>query len=116
MLAQEREKLIVVTDQVLSPTYTLNLAVKISQIMCSEYHDITNPCSCSWYEYVREFIKLTGTSIDLVSENLRSYPVKAKRPLHSVMENYHVKLPGMSNLPLWEDALNRCLVQNGLVT
>jgi dTDP-4-dehydrorhamnose reductase len=56
-LAKTGKDLKVVNDQIMSPTYSLDLAVKIEELIKKSaplglYH-ITNQGSCSWYELAK---------------------------------------------------------------
>src|SRR5438094_3866467 len=55
-LGRERGEVSVVTDQVLSPTFTLDLAQKVWQLVAADVQGtihVTNSGSCSWYEFAR---------------------------------------------------------------
>jgi dTDP-4-dehydrorhamnose reductase len=73
----------VVNDQVGKPTYTVDLANTIPEILSCDpgiYH-ITNDGQCSWYEFARAFIpNAAPCSTD-------EFPRKAKRPAYSVLAN-----------------------------
>jgi dTDP-4-dehydrorhamnose reductase len=82
-LAKERNRLTVVNDQVFSPTYTRDLAVKIGELLTTElygvYH-VTNQGACSWYEFAREILRLAGSKTPVVPVTSDQYPQKARRP------------------------------------
>ena len=106
--AQKNESLKVVSDQQGSPTFTTDLAYMTLCLVEAEnvgtYH-VTNSGQCSWDEFAREIISLCHlesevrpiTSVDLVAP--------ARRPRNSVLENYLLKLEGMSLLRTWQSAL-----------
>jgi dTDP-4-dehydrorhamnose reductase len=86
----------VVNDQVGKPTYTVDLANKLPEIIVHDpgiYH-ITNDGECSWYEFAREFIP---NATPCLSEE---FPRKAKRPAHSVLVN--TKTPPLRH---WKEAV-----------
>jgi len=115
-LARERDELRVVNDQVFSPTYTMDLARKIAQLMTTEYYGIfhiTNSGSCSWYEFTREILKLAGIATPVVPITSDQYPQKARRPRYSVLDNYHLRLLGMDDMRPWQEALKDYLVARG---
>ena len=89
-LAKERGALSVVADQVGSPTYTVDLSRAIYVLMEEErrgiYH-ITNGETCSWYEYAREILAMSGLG------NIPVHPISsdqldraAERPNNSVLD------------------------------
>ncbi len=86
----------VVNDQVGKPTYTVDLANKLPEIIVHDpgiYH-ITNDGECSWYEFAREFIP---NATPCLSEE---FPRKAKRPAHSILVNTKT-----SPLRHWKEAV-----------
>jgi dTDP-4-dehydrorhamnose reductase len=107
-LGRERDEIEVVNDQIFSPTYTRDLAQKITQLMTTEYYGIfhiTNRGSCSWYEFAREIFKLAGIETPVVPITSDQYPQKAQRPPYSVLDNYHLRLLGMDDMRPWQEAL-----------
>ena len=115
-LAKERDELRVVNDQVFSPTYTGDLAQKIAQLMTTDYYGVfhvTNKGACSWYEFTTEILKLAGLKTPVVPVTSDQYPQKARRPRYSVLDNYHLRLLGMDDMRLWQEALKDYLVARG---
>jgi dTDP-4-dehydrorhamnose reductase len=115
-LARERDELKVVNDQVFSPTYTLDLARKIAQLIDTECYGIfhiTNKGVCSWYEFTVEILKLSGIKTPVVPITSDQYPQKARRPCYSVLDNYHLRLLGMDDMRPWQEALKDYLAAKG---
>lgn len=115
-LSKERDKLMVVTDQVFSPTYTKDLAQKIAQLITTEYYGIfhvTNKGSCSWYDFAREILKLAGLKTPVIPVTSAQYPQKARRPGYSVLDNYHLRLLGMDDMRNWQEALEEYMISRG---
>lgn len=107
-LAAERNELRVVDDQVLSPTYTRDLARKIAQLISTEYYGlfhITNTGACSWYEFTVEILRLAGIATPVVPITSDQYPRKARRPHYSVLDNSRLRLLGMDDMRPWQEAL-----------
>lgn len=105
---KERDELRVVNDQVFSPTYTKDLAIKIAQLITTDYYGIfhiTNKGACSWYEFTKEILNLAGLSTPVIPITSDQYPQKARRPHFSVLDNYHLRLLGMDDMRPWRDAL-----------
>lgn len=95
-LSGEMAQVRVVNDQFGKPTYTVDLANKITEIAELEagiYH-VTNEGICSWYEFASAVI---GNTIPCTSEE---FPRKARRPKYSVLVNTKTKL-----MRHWEEAL-----------
>lgn len=111
-LAEEKEYLEVVDDQVGTPTYAKDLAIAISKLvgtgLYGTYH-ASNNGSCSWYEFARKIFKLKGIDIKvkpITSDNLGR---PAKRPAYSVMRNFAFESQGIYVMRDWEEALEEYL-------
>lgn len=116
-LGKERDELMVVNDQVFSPTCTKDLAERIAQLMTTEYYGIfhiTNKGTCSWYEFTREILKLAGLKTPVVPITSDQYPQKARRPRYSVLDNYHLRLLGLDDMRTWQEALKDYIGVNPL--
>jgi len=115
-LAREQKELTVVDDQILSPTYTKDLAKKIAQLITTEYYGIfhiVNKGACSWYEFTREILKLGGIDVTVIPVGSDQYPQKARRPRFSAMDNYHLRLLGMNDMRSWQEALREYMISKG---
>ena len=115
-LARERNELRVVNDQVLSPTYTKDLARKIAQLINTEYYGIfhiTNNGYCSWYQFATEILRLAGLNTPIIPVTSDEYPQKARRPRFSVLDNYHLRLLGMDDMRPWQEALKDYMIGKG---
>lgn len=115
-LAQERDELRVVNDQVFSPTYTKDLAKKIVQLIDTEYYGIfhiTNKEACSWYEFTKEILGLVGLRTPVIPIASDQYPQKAVRPHFSVLDNYHLRLLGMDDMRPWQEAVKDYMREKG---
>jgi len=109
-LAETREELGVVCDQVGSPTYTADLAPLLCDMIETEkygtYH-ATNEGICSWAEFAEEIFRLSGKNVKVNHILTKDYPVKAKRPLNSRLSKQCLEDAGFCRLPSWQDALAR---------
>ena len=113
-LAREGRPIRVVNDQVLSPTYTLDLAEKIVELMATEaygcYH-MTNAGQCSWYEFATQIFHLLGLHPTLVPITSEAYGAKARRPSYSVLANDNIAMIGVEPLRPWTQALTAYLIE-----
>jgi len=107
-IAQEKENIEVVNDQIGSPTYTIDLAEAIYQIIQRDnfgiYH-ISNSGICSWFDFATEIIKQAGLNnqvIPITSEQLQR---GAKRPKFSALNNHHYIKTFNHFLRPWREAL-----------
>ena len=108
MKASRGEPVRVVHDQVVTPTYTLDLANQIARILPTDHFGLfhmTNEGSCTWYEFARAIFELTGVEADLAPTTSESYKTPAIRPKYSVLENARSKELGLNQMRHWRDAL-----------
>lgn len=123
-LTQQRKEIKVVKDQITSPTYTKDLAEAISKLISpavSQRQDavshlygiwhITNSSSCSWYDFAKEILKITGNKLKITSITSKDLKQPAKRPKYSVLNNYCWQLQGWKLLRSYKDALSDYLSQ-----
>lgn len=108
----EKGKVSVVDDQIGSPTYTLDLArLLVDMIETDRYgrYHATNEGLCSWYEFAREIFRQAGMEVEVQPVSSESFNAKAKRPSNSRMEKKKLDENGFRRLPSWQDALGRYL-------
>lgn len=107
-LAKTHDSINVVSDQIGSPTYTVDLATAINELIKQSkygiYH-ITNSDSCSWYEYALEIFKNAGIEIEISPVTTEEYGSPAPRPKYSVLDNYNWRIEGYTKLRTYKDAL-----------
>ncbi len=110
-LADIRDTLNVVSDQIGSPTYTKDLAKVLVDMANAEkygiYH-VTNEGYCSWAEFADAIFKKVGKNMKVNYIESKDYPQKATRPKNSRMNKDKLK-SNFKSLPTWEDALDRYL-------
>ncbi len=107
--AAERDSLSVVTDEVGSPTYTLDLAAGILALVdagATGIYHLANAGSCSRYEMAAELLRLAGLERTLVPVTADAFPSKAARPAHSILDCSKAAALGVT-MPDWRDALAR---------
>jgi len=104
----------VVNDQVLTPTYTVDLARKIAELIHTEayglYH-ITSNGSCTWFDFAERIFQLAGVQADLSPTTTEAFGAPARRPRYSVLRNARLEQMGLDDMPVWEDALRRYLYE-----
>ncbi|MCR5279693.1 MAG: dTDP-4-dehydrorhamnose reductase [Lachnospiraceae bacterium] len=110
-LSKTRNELNVVNDQIGSPTYTLDVAVALVDMIQTDkfgiYH-VTNENWCSWYEFACAIFKEAGIDMKVNPVTTAEYPAaKAKRPMNSRMSKEKLIANGFKLLPTWQDALKR---------
>ena len=113
-LAETKNHLRVVNDQIGSPTYTVDLAKLLADMAASEkygtYH-ATNEGFCSWAEFAREIFEQAGLEVEVEGIPTLEYPTPARRPFNSRLSKKSLDEAGFQRLPDWQDALKRYLVE-----
>lgn len=101
----------VVEDQVLTPTYTVDLAKAVRQLIQTEqfglYH-LSSEGQCSWHEFTRHIFECAGVKASLTGCKTGDFPSPVKRPAYSVLSKAKLRRVGLS-IPSWQDALPRYL-------
>lgn len=112
-LADTKDSINVVADQVGSPTYTKDLAPLLCDMLESKKYGIyhaTNEGFTSFYEFAKEIVRQSGKSLKINPVTTKEYGAKAKRPLNSRLSKQSLSDAGFSLLPTWQDALSKYLV------
>ena len=107
-LGKERGEVGVVHDQVGSPTYTVDLAKFMVELMETEKYGIyhaTNSGVCSWYEFAVEIFKQAGLEVTVNPLTSEQFPRPAKRPNYSVLSKKKIEAEGLTPLRDWKEAL-----------
>ncbi len=107
-LGKKGTPLRIVSDEYLAPTYTVDAAKAIREIIKAErfglYH-LSNSGQCSWYEFAKEIFCQSGLSVALESVSAKEYGAPAKRPKNSVIVSNYLKTHDIPHLPPWQEAL-----------
>ena len=115
-LGRQQGVVSVVTDQVLSPTYTLDLARMIWRLIEIEaqglFH-VTNSGSCSWYEFARSIFALSGVQAEVRPIRTDSMATGVRRPSYSVLANSQLEKSGFGPVRPWVEALEDYLQSAG---
>ena len=102
-------------DQVVSPTYTVDLAkavlklIEHPQIVPGIYH-IVNEGYCTWFEFTKAIYELMGINVSVRPVDRGGMNGEMRRPLYSVLANTKARAFGIT-LPHWRDALGRYLTE-----
>lgn len=117
--AETQPELKVVTDEVLSPTYTLDLAKKIYELVKTNkyglYH-IVNQGECSWHDFAVKIFELLGKKVKINPITSAEFETKAKRPRYSVLRSAGLAELGSDNLRDWQEALRAYLIEKGYIS
>ena len=111
-LSETKKELTVVADQIGSPTYTVDLAkLVIDMIETDKYgvYHATNEGYVSWADFAREIFKKANKDVLVKDVTTEEYNAKAHRPKNSRLDKSKLIEAGFSKLPTWQDALDRYL-------
>ena len=107
----------VVDDQIVTPTYTVDLAESVRKLVLTEqfglYH-LSSEGQCSWYEFARHLFDAAGVRPPLAPAKTVRPPGSLRRPAYSVLSKAKVGRLGVS-MPSWEDALMRFLSERSVI-
>ena len=117
-LSQRFSSLRVVSDQIGTPTYTLDLArllVDMIETDCYGYYHATNEGGyISWYDFACEIFRQAGRQVQVTPVTTAEYGLsKAVRPFNSRLDKRKLAENGFTPLPPWQDALARYLKEIG---
>ena len=106
----------VVSDQIGTPTYTLDLArllVDMAETDKYGYYHATNEGGyISWYDFTKEIYRQAGMDTKVIPVTTAEYGLsKAARPYNSRLDKSKLKESGFEPLPDWKDALHRYLLE-----
>ncbi|MBE7681555.1 dTDP-4-dehydrorhamnose reductase [Paenibacillus sp. P13VS] len=113
-LGQGKPKLQVVHDQKGSPTFTVDLAGFILELMQTEMYGVyhaSNSGTCTWYEFTEaifaEARNVDGFTIQAKLEpcTTEQFPRPAPRPRNSVMDHLSIRTNGLTDIRPWREGL-----------
>lgn len=104
----------VVSDQIGTPTYTLDLARLLVDMIETEkygyYHATNEGGFISWYDFTVEIYRQAGLDTKVIPVTTAEYGLsKAARPFNSRLDKSKLVEAGFTPLPTWQDALSRYL-------
>jgi len=110
-LAADHGEVLVVRDQVGSPTYTWHLAYGIVRLIEGiEFgiHHMAAAGACSWYEFAREIFEQAKVECNVLSATTEMLGRPAPRPPYSALASQREHA---IRLPSWQDGLAGYLAQ-----
>jgi dTDP-4-dehydrorhamnose reductase len=117
MLTSTKPQLSVVFDQTGTPTYALDLAEAIYDIVENRkyegndgvYH-FSNEGVCSWFDFTKMIAEYAGnTACEIKPCHSDEFPSKVKRPAYSVLDKTKIKNTFGISIPYWTDSLKKCI-------
>jgi len=107
-LRRDRDELLVVDDQVGSPTFTGHLAEALVALAGGDERGVLHVAgsgSCSWFDFARAIFERSGADADVRPCTTDEFPRPARRPANSVLASER----GAPVLPAWQDGLDAYL-------
>lgn len=109
-LSETRDTLNVVSDQIGSPTYTVDLSkllVDMSQTEAYGTYHATNKGYTSWADFAKYIFESNQINAVINPIPSKEYPTKAVRPMNSKMSSISLIENGFYELPNWRNAIDR---------
>lgn len=119
-LGQEKPLLQVVDDQKGSPTYTVDLANFLLELIQTEKYGVyhaSNTEFCTWFEFTQaifaEAEDILGLKFTAKLEpcSTEQFPRPAPRPQYSVMEHLAIRTNGFQDIRPWREGLRDFLLE-----
>jgi dTDP-4-dehydrorhamnose reductase len=111
-VAGQGKPLKVVGDQVLTPSYTVDVANAAAALIGTGryglYH-LTNAGECAWFEFARTIFELAGVKADLSTTTTKEFGAPARRPGYSVLATEKYRGLGLPGIRAWREALGSYL-------
>lgn len=115
-LGEKYDTIRVVNDQIGTPTYTLDLARLLVDMIVTDqygvYHATNEGGYISWYDFACEIFAQAGLAVNVEPVTTAQYgQSKAARPFNSRLNKSALVENGFEPLPHWKDALRRYLAE-----
>ena len=102
------DKLKVVDNQFISPTYSLDLAKQVWHLIQTDNFGLYHAASlgqCSILEFAKYILKCLNREINLIPIKLSELDYPAPRPKYSALENKKLKDSGLNIMRPWQEAV-----------
>lgn len=114
-LASRKTELAVVSDQTGSPTYTLDLAAKISELIETKHYGlyhISNRGCCTRAVFAAAILEMAGLQdVRILPISSKQFPQAAARPANSALADLALVRSGFSPMRHWKDALQHFIAE-----
>ncbi|WP_067146645.1 dTDP-4-dehydrorhamnose reductase [Pseudotamlana agarivorans] len=114
-LAETRDEISVVSDQIGTPTYAGDLAEVLLKIIVTSnnnygvYH-FSNEGETSWYDFARTIFKFANSKVNVIAIPTEAYPTAAKRPEYSVLNKGKIVQALSIRVPHWQKSLENLFI------
>jgi dTDP-4-dehydrorhamnose reductase len=113
-LGAEKDELKIIADQVGTPTYAIDLAHCVLNIIENDnqhygiYH-YSNEGVTSWYDFAQAIFDIADIKVKVLPVRTSEYLTKAVRPTFSVMDKTKIKTTFNIDIPYWRESLMKCI-------
>lgn len=114
--AKASENLTVVNDTPMTPTYTMDAAKALTQLVQkrpSGLVHVTNRGACSWFDFAKKAVELCGLAVQVAPVPSSTYPSKVKRPTYSALAGERLDAMLAKPMRAWPEALKDYLIEKG---
>ena len=114
-LAETRDKISVVADQIGTPTNAADLAEAILKILPKisnktiEVFHYSNEGACSWYDFAKAIFEIKGIVIEVNQIESKRYPTPAERPFYSLLNKEKIKNRYGIKISYWRCILKKTI-------
>lgn len=109
--ARKNERLRVVSDQTVSPTYTGHVAGALRRLVRTPvyglYH-MVNEGNVTWHEFATEVLQQAGLKVPVDAIDSSAFASTARRPRYSALQNARLAIAGIA-MPTWRDGISAYL-------
>jgi dTDP-4-dehydrorhamnose reductase len=103
-----------VNDQLGNPTHASDLAHHLLKIALTDEYGVyhcTGGGVCSWYDFAREIVRLSGIGCRVEPCTTDEFPRPARRPAYSAMDHLMLRCTVGDEMRGWEEAIGRYMGQ-----
>ena len=116
-LAENRDEISVVADQIGTPTSASDLAETILNILPQiknetlELFHFSNEGICSWYDLAKSIFEIKKIHCKIKPIYTEQYPTPAKRPSFSLLNKTKIQKSFNIIIPYWRESLSKALTE-----
>jgi len=110
----EQGELVAVTDQIITPTYALDLAQQVWQVIQTDNYGLFHAVSqgnCSIYEFVQQIFEYLGKNVIIKPIQSSEFNLPAARPKYSVLANQKLIDLNLNIMRPWRQGLKDYLIE-----
>lgn len=120
-LAKNKNSISVISDQIGTPTYAMDLAKTCLDILLisdlekiskkGKIYHYSNKGVASWYDFAVLIMELAELNCKVKPILTKDYSTLAKRPHYSVLSKEKIKTDFNIDIPHWKESLKECIIK-----